>query len=264
MKRRLLVLGLGAAFIAALAILLWRHAHAPPPRGRPLFATAPAAATRIDARWASGKRIALRRTREGWRMTAPVHAPADPTRVDAFLAATAEPITRTYTAASVPLTRAGLAPARLTLRINGEHAELGSRNPASGLRYVHKDGRVLVLADTLLPRLAAGPWQFLSTRLLPPGSRLTRVRVDGENAGASIRRAWQDARARVVGPLPATAPRPLGHVELTLAPGTATLGFAIVARHPLQLLRSGEGLVYTFPPSAASNLLPRRARTPGG
>lgn len=265
MRRRFLPLVLGGIVIAVLVLLLWRHAHAPHHRARPLFGLAPAAVTRFDARWASGKRISLHHGAGGWRMTAPVQAPANPTRVDAFLAALDEPVSRGYTAASVPLTSAGLAPARLVLEVNREKAELGRLNPASGLRYIRRGDRVYLVADTLLPRLAAGPWQFISTRLLPPGPRVTGIRIGTRHLPDDPRllAAWQDASALRVGPIPAPAPAALAHVRITLAPPAGTLGYDILSRAPLQLTRPGSGLVYTFSPAATSRLLAARARTPG-
>ncbi len=265
MKRRFLVLALGVIVLAVLGLLLWQHAQAPRSRAKPLFSLAPSAITRLDARWASGKQISLRRDARGWRMTAPVQAPADPTRVNAFLAALGEPISRGYAAARVPPNDAGLAPPRLVLTVNGGKADLGRLNPANGLRYIRRGQRVFLVADTLLPRLAAGPWQFISTQLLPPGTRVRRVQLGSGTAtrDALLLSAWQQARARHVGPVPAPAPATLAHVRLTLAPPAGTLDYAILSRHPLELTRPGSGLLYTFSPAATSRLLAAHARTPG-
>lgn len=265
MKRRFLALSLGIVVLAVLALLLWRHAHAPRSQAKPLFSVTPAAVTRLDARWASGKQITLLRRPSGWQMTAPVQAPADPTRVKAFLAALDEPVSRSYAAADVPLKGAGLAPPRLVLTVNREKAELGRLNPTNGLRYIRLGPRVLLVADTLLPRLAAGPWQFISTRLLPSGTRVREVRLEPGKATGSTQliAAWQKARARHVGPVPSPAPAALAHVRLTLAPPGGTLGYAVLSRHPLELTRPGSGLLYTFSPAATSRLLAADARTPG-
>ncbi len=265
MRRRFLALALGGSVIAVMVFLLWRHAHAPRAHARPLFSLAPAAVTRLDARWASGKRISLRRGNGGWRMTAPVQAPADPTRVHAFLAALGEPVSRRYTAASVPLTSAGLAPARLVLQVNREKAELGRTNPATGLRYIRRGEQVFLVSDTVLPRLAAGPWQFISNRLLPAGDRVKGVRIGDRDATGNgpLLAAWQNAHALRVGPMPSPAPGPLAHVRITLAPPAGTLGYDVLSRTPLKLTRPGSGLVYTFSPTATSRLLAARARTPG-
>ncbi len=265
MRRRFLALALGGSLIAVLILLLWRHTHAPHSRAQPLFSLSPAAITRLEARWSTGKRIALLRGSNGWRMTAPVQAPADPTRVNAFLAALDEPITRSYTMASVPLTSAGLEPARLVLEVNHKKAELGRLNPTDGLRYIRRDHRIYLVADTLLPRLEAGPWQFISTRLLPPGTQVTGVRIGTRDTagGNLLPAAWQQARAMRVGPTPSPAPEPHGHIRITLAPPAGTLGYDILSRKPLTLTRPGSGLAYTFSPAAASRLLATRARTPG-
>ena len=265
MNRRFPVLLLGIAAIIVLGLLLFHHVRQRPAHAHPLFDLAPDAITRLDARWASGKHIALHRGPNGWRMSAPVRAPANATRVGAFLDALSEPVARSYTSSSVPLTSAGLDPARLVLEVNHQKAELGRLNPAGGLRYIRRGQHVFVVADTLLPRLAAGPWQFISTRLIAPGRTVTGVSTGNPpiSLDPSAVKAWENARALRVGPPSTPAPAVLGHVRLTLAPPTATTGFNIISRHPLKLTRPGSGLVYTFGPAAASQLLPDRARTSG-
>ncbi len=265
MKRRFLALAFGGGLIAVLVLLLWRHTHAPQSRARPLFSLSPAAITRLDARWSSGKRIALQRDSDGWHMTAPVLALADPTRVNAFLAALDEPISRSYTPASVPLTSAGLVPAQLVLTVNHTEAALGRLNPTNKLRYIRRDHQVFLVADTLLPRLAAGPWQFISTRLLPPDAQVTGIRIGPHDTAHNPRLlvAWQQAHAVRVGPTPSPAPEPVTHIRITLAPPAGTLGYDVLSRNPLTLSRPGSGLAYTFSPAAASRLLATRARTTG-
>lgn len=260
MRRRFLVLAGALAVIGILAFLLWRHAHRPPPRATPLFTAAPATVTVIAGRWASGERIALRRGAHGWRLAAPVDAPANATRVDAFLAALAEPVAHRYTPAAVPLTRAGLAPPRLRLRVGTEVATFGRRNPATGLRYVRRGRSVFMVADTLLPRLAAGPWQFVSTRPVPPGDSVRAVQRDGAKPVDTPRllAAWRHARADSVGPESQSArSRPLARIRLHLAHRPQPLEFDVLARRPrLRLRRAGSTLVYTFPAAAASRLIP--------
>lgn len=265
MKRRFPVLLLGIAAIVVLSSLLFDHARHHSPHTHPLFTLAPGAITRLDARWASGKHIALHRGPNGWRISAPVRAPANATRIDAFLDALSEPVARSYSPASVPLTSAGLDPARLILEVNHQRAELGRLNPAGGLRYIRRGRHVFVVADTLLQRLAAGPWQFISTRLVAPGRTITGVSAGNPPTalGPSAVTAWQNARALNVGPPPRPTPPVLDHVRLTLAPSAATTGFNVISRRPLKLTRPGSGLVYTFGPAAASHLLPPRARTSG-
>lgn len=260
MKRRSLALAGALAVIGLLAFLLWRHAHRPPSRAMPLFSAAPGTVTAISARWASGERIALRRGPHGWRLVAPVDAPADATRVDAFVDALAEPVARRYALAAVPATGAGLAPPRLRLRIGKQVAEFGRRNPATGLRYVRRDNSVFTVVDTLLPRLAAGPWQFVSTRLVPPGDTVKAIRRDrGAWVDAPpLLAAWQHASADSVGPnaRPASS-RTLARIRLHLAHQPRPLVFDVLARRPrLRLQRADSKLVYTFPAAAASRLVP--------
>lgn len=268
MKRRFLALAGALIVIGVLAIFLWRHTHRPPAKAVPLYGVAPDAVTVIDAQWASGARITLRRGPSGWSLTAPVRAPADPTRVEAFVGALSEPVARHYTLAAVPLTSAGLAPPRLRLRAGTQTADFGRRNPTTGLRYVRRGHRLFMVRDTLLPRLAAGPWQFLSTRPVPPGLSVQAIQLNEEppQNGPELVAAWQQAQASSVGPLDSTAAHPLAQVRLHLARRQSPLVFDVLSRRPeFRVMRADSKLVYTFPAAAASRLLPasEHARTPG-
>lgn len=271
MKKRFLALIAVLIIIGMLSFFLWRHMHRPVGKATPLYTIAPAAVTVIDAHWASGERIALRRATHGWALVAPVKAPANATRVNAFLDALAEPVVHRYDAATIPLARAGLAPAYLRLRIGSQQTDFGHTNPATGLRYVRRGERILMVADTLVPRLAAGPWQFVSAALLPPGSSLQGVQLDSGPVrdNPALLTAWQQARATRIGPGETSPSKPLTQIHLHLADQARALVFDVLARQPrLQLSPPGSNLLYTLPAAAASRLLPATpaadARTAGG
>ena len=268
MKRRFVALGALLAVIGGLAFFLWHHAQRPVVPATPLYAIAPQAVTAISARWASGERIALRRGPHGWQLVAPVQAPADGTRVAAFIDALAEPVMHRYSVNAMPLARAGLAPAYLSLRVGSRLSEFGHTNPATGLRYVRRGRYILMVADTLVPRLAAGPWQFISNRLLPPDTTVQGVQLNGEATrnDPHLLAAWQHAVATRVGPTGSPPSRPIAQIRLHLAHPASPLVFNVLARRPqLRLERPNSKLVYTFPAAAASRLLPTlaHARTTG-
>jgi hypothetical protein len=262
MKRRFVALSVLLAVIGVLAFFLWHQAQRPVTAATPLYAIAPQTVTAISARWASGERIALRRSPHGWRLIAPVQAPADATRVDAFIDALAEPVMHRYSVSAVPLARAGLAPAYLSLRIDSRLVEFGHTNPATGLRYVRRGRYILMVADTLVPRLAAGPWQFVSNRLLPPDTTVQSVQLDGEamRNNPHLLAAWQQAVATRVGPANSPPSRPIAQIRLRLTRRSHPLVFNLLARRPqLRLERADSKLVYTFPATTASRLLPTPA-----
>ncbi|MGH8128922.1 MAG: hypothetical protein ACRETC_11295 [Gammaproteobacteria bacterium] len=272
MKRRFLALIAILVVIGVLSFFLWRHMHRPVAQATLLYTVTPSAVTAIDARWASGERIALRRGVHGWFLVAPVKAPANATRVNAFLDALGEPVAHRYDVATIPLARAGLAPAYLSLRIGLQQTDFGHTNPASSLRYVRRGQHILMVEDTLVPRLAAGPWQFVSASLLPPGESVQGVQLGSGPVRDSptLLAAWQHARATRIGPGDASSPsKPVTQVRLRLAHQSHPLVFDILARQPrLQLSRAGSKLIYTLPAAAASRLLPAtlpaHARTTGG
>jgi len=272
MRRRNLAIGLAALAIIGLALAIWlRPRGGGNPAGRPLFARAPAAMTQLRARWASGDRLLLRRRAGRWRILQPVRAPADPTRIRAFLAALSEPVSSSYPATRIAPADAGLAPPRLVVAAGDGSASFGRINPATGLRYVRRGNTVFTVADTILPRLAAGVWQFVDPRLLPRGARVTGVRLPGARtrAAPALAGAWQSAVAERVGPPAGRTAPSAGTVAVALAGASATRRFTIRSRRPkLRLDRPGAGVEYILPAAAASRLLPTAsapgARTPGG
>ncbi|MGA7964585.1 MAG: hypothetical protein WCB49_01555 [Gammaproteobacteria bacterium] len=271
MKRRFFALIAVLVAIGVLSLFLWRHAHRPAARPTLLYTVAPGAVTTIDAHWASGEHTALRRDAYGWFVVAPFKAPANATRVNAFLDALAEPVVQHYNAAAIPLARAGLAPAYLSLRIGSQQTDFGHTNPTTGLRYVRRGQRILMVTDTLVPRLAAGPWQFVSAALLPPGASVQGVQLDSGPVRDDpvLLAAWQQARATRIGPGEASLSKPLAQIRLHLAHQARPLVFDVLARQPrLQLSQPGSKLLYTLPAAAASRLLPATpsadARTTGG
>lgn len=275
MRRRVWVLAALAVAIAALALALVLHSrHVARRHPQPLITAAPAALTAVRATWRSGRTVALVRHRGQWQMIKPVNAPADRLRVHALLAALAEPVIRSYSAAGLALAAFGLAPPRLVVTADGRRIRFGSVNPANGLRYVLRGDQVLLVADTIVPRLAAGPWQFLDTHLVPPTSRIAALHFgDGLAHAADAARlagAWQTARADMVEPLAADAvPTGAPRIRVRLRGRAQPLVFVLLARTPrLRLGRPAAGIQYVMPRTAASRLLPAgsapHARTAGG
>lgn len=257
-RRNLVIVVLLVAF-AGLGATLWLRPRHAAPAPKALFSTAPAALTAVRAKWASGKRLVLVHGVHEWYLQAPIRAPAQPTRIGAFLAALAEPVSRHYRARRVPLAAAGLSPPRLTLVAGGQTAAFGRVNPTTGMRYVLRSGDVYMVADTILPRLAAGPWQFVDPRLLPRRAQPTQITLPSgrTSTDAGLLAAWHRSRAARVGP-PRTAAKPVAaHVTIRIAGRENPITFSVRTRHPkLRLDRRGTGVEYILPAAAASRLLP--------
>lgn len=147
----------------------------------------------------------------------------------------------------------------------------GTLNPANGLRYVRRGNIVFMVADTVLPRLAAGVWQFVDPHIVPRNRQVTGIHFpDGQLSRApALLAAWQHAEATSVGPAIAATSATPQRISLTLAGISQPLVLTLLSRHPtLRLEWRAAGISYRLPTTTASHLFPDRkapsARTSGG
>lgn len=266
MRNRLIALALLAAVIVALVLLYRHHSSRPRPAAVPLTTLAPAALTRIVVKARGGSGFVLVHTGGGWRMQKPVDVRADADRVDALLEGLGEATTRHYSLHALSLADVGLSPPAFTLETGGVRLEFGALNPANLLRYVRRGDTVYLVFDTIEPRLAAGPWQFVDRRLLPPGSRITHIASTLPGAGNAMQsaRAWLGAKAIEVKPLAEGAANNAPTIAVSLASRRRPLVFALLARRPQpELARPDLGIVYVLGAALADKLLGPTPATAG-
>lgn len=265
MRNRLIALALLAAAVVALVLLYRHHSSRPHPAAVPLTTLAPAALTRIVVKARGGSGFVLVHTGGGWRMQKPVYVRADADRVDALLEGLEEATTRHYSVHALSLADVGLSPPAFTLETGGVRLEFGALNPANLLRYVRRGDTVYLVFDTIEPQLAAGLWQFVDRRLLPPGSRITHIASTLSSAGSAMKStgAWSSAKAIEVKPLAKGAAKNAPTIAVSLA-GRRPLVFALLARRPqTELARPDLGIVYVLGAALADKLLGPAPATAG-
>ena len=214
--------------------------------------------------------IDLERHDEGWRMTAPFSARAEPFQVERLLS-----ILGAHSSARFPATdlgRYGLAEPAVKVMLDGESFGYGAVNTATREQYVLTREGVYAIplaqrnavprdADALIARslfaerespvafelpgftaaLQDGTWNFT-----PPGSASADERnawVGAWRQATAVRAARHDGRA------------PDATLKVKLADGR-TLAIGILQREPeLVLLRAAEGIQYYFFADTAKRLL---------
>lgn len=276
-RRWLLNLAL-LALVAALALALWfATGEEKQAEAAPLTALARDAITSIGLERAGEPDVRLEKREGGWRLTAPIEARVDAFTLDNLLDLAAAPTDRPVATGDGDLARFGLAPAELSVRLNQEEIRFGAAHPLEDRRYAEYRSQAYLLPVRFY-RAAAAPYaNFIDTRLIEPGRKLTALALPEFTLAlekGTWRRAppieslssdrinafvddWQHARALRVQKY---AGKPVRErIQLTLegpegAGSEVTLG--ILQREPeLVLYRADEGLQYHFPQAMAERLL---------
>lgn len=129
----------------------------------------------VRVEYQQNPRVKLVRKGTGWRMSKPMQARAASGLIGSVLAAANETADASYDASSLKLAKYGLAKPKLKLWLNDTEVDFGDTNPLGGKRYVRVGKHVFVVDDSLYQRLAIQPVSFVSKRLLPEGTAITRI-----------------------------------------------------------------------------------------
>lgn len=222
--------------------------------------------------------LRLERDGENWRLTAPVRARAEASRVDAVLRlATTAPQAR-FAASKEALAQYGLERPQATVWLGEAQVAVGARHALDDLYYVRYRGEVFLVPGTAVRPALVPMKMFFSSHFLDDGRKpvafklpnFSVVQVDGvwtltpanrDVANDQINRfvdEWRYARALSVTPQAQARGRERVQVRYADAANGApeTLDIVILAREPeLVLYRPDEGLAYHFPAETGDRLL---------
>jgi hypothetical protein len=172
-----------AAVLACLGALAWLSSGTEP-------APAPltdVTAERIDAILIERERqeaIRLESRGGGWRMVAPVDAPANEVKVQALLQVLHAPSTGQLDPRAHAPARFGLEPPKARLHMSGAGVDLelafGDAHPLDARRYVLHAGLIHLLPDTTYHHLIAAAADY--ARREPPAADPSLETVSGETA----------------------------------------------------------------------------------
>lgn len=262
-----------AAMVVTLAVLAWR---APP--SEPTTQTHALSRLTLDqTKSVTIERVGqppleLRRTPEGWRVTAPFAARADATQVDQL--ASILSATSTQKLARNGLEQYELDPPLAQIRFDSETFSFGGINPIDGRQYVATPDAVYLLPTRYFALVAAPPAQFATKRPLRDGARIVGFqfngveieRLDGvwraaghaqsvsQDAMNAFAQRWESIHA--VASQPFAGPPPEGkRISLRLKDGSR-VAFVVVSEKPdLALLRIDEQFLFHIPAASAQGLL---------
>lgn len=134
------------------------------------------------------------RTDGHWRMLEPYALPADDSQVDRLVAIAASPVRSRRPLASLDAAKIGLDPPLITLAIDSLHLRIGRTDALNGDRYIAVGDAIAMVPDRFSPFLLAAPAGELDRHLVPRGSTLASLRIDGvERPELAV--AWMQAEA---------------------------------------------------------------------
>ncbi len=277
-QRQLLNIAL-AVLIAGLAAGAWLSREKEKP-ATPLTALKVDDITRIAVRHPNQPAIELEKGPQGWALTAPVKVAADPFQVAGITSLATQETSAQYPLGELELKNVELDPPNYEIQLNDTVLALGGTEPIDYRRYVRVGEMVYLTSDPPSTALDANYSDLVHAQLVPPGSKLTRIRAPGFTAteqsdgtwqiepakaalGADATRslvdAWKNARSLWRAEL-AKTDKPSATDRVTIALDGQDVTFAVLERQPqLKLVRLDLKVVYTLGPSFGEDLFKLKA-----
>lgn len=197
----------------------------------------------------------FQRLGEHWQMREPYDLPADDAQIARLLSIAASPVRSRRAFGSLDAQKVGLDPALISLDLDQARFDIGTTDAFNGDRYVRVGDTIAMVPDRFSPFLVAAPTSELDRHLVPRGSVLTQLKIDGIEQ-LPLMETWNRAVADRISVRGDTSPRDGNHlVELQLADGAhivfqfARNADGIVAR------RNEPALDYLLSPEQATVLL---------
>lgn len=129
-----------------------------------------------------------------WTMREPYNQPADDAQLARLLSIATSPVRSRRAISSLDSKKIGLDPALMSLDLGPEHFDIGTTDAFNGDRYVRVGDTIAMVADRFSPFLVAAPSSELDRHLLPRGSVLTSLRINGIDR-PELMNAWANALA---------------------------------------------------------------------
>jgi hypothetical protein len=221
----------------------------------PLSTLDVAAIRRIEVNCLQCQRRLFERDGALWTMREPYVLPADQAVVARLLSIAHSPVRRRHALDAFEAAKVGLAPPLMSLDLDDTHFDIGLTDALGGDRYVRTGDRIAMVPDRFSPFLVAAPESELDRHLVPRGSTLTSLRIDG-SARADLVETWTDAQAaRLLADADGGDAATGTLVELRLADGS-TVEFTLVAGTDGPVLRrTSPRIRYMLTPGQADALL---------
>ena len=207
-----------------------------------------------------------------WQITSPFTVRAHENRIVSMLALLQSRSFSQLSVEEINLNKLGLDNPSIVLRLNDEEFFFGDTNPLEDHRYILYKDTVHLISDNLFPQLQQRPSFFISPRLLPKDSVLTKMRFPEHSLNLNnqhwsvtpdmkvnqkklneLAKLWQSAMAVSV---TRYAPKQTMETIMLTTNGEKTIRFDILEKEPnLLLARRDLGIQYLITGTLAGQLL---------
>ena len=276
-KRRWL---LNAGLLALIAALAWlvaqRMGQEKDVSGPPLTMLSAAAVAHVRIERPEQPDVALEKTGEAWRLTAPLPARTNRLNVETLLRVLSAPVETRFPAAAAELARYGLEKPRARLRLENEEIAFGALHPFKNQIYVLHNNEVALIPGYHLSAATYPYTNFIDSRLFEEDRKLTSLMPPGFTLGLKdgvwqrqpvdkkltsdrindFASEWQNARALSVDKY--SGKQTIDHIDIaSIRDGKSEkMRLGILAYKPdFVLHRSDENLEYHFTEETGKRLL---------
>ena len=132
-----------------------------------------------------------------WWMLEPYELPADDAMVGRLIGIAASPVRSRRPFQEFDAAKIGLDPPLMHLELDDESFDIGMTDVLLGDRYIRTGNMVAMVPDRFSPFLMATPASELDRHLLPRGSALVNLKINGIDR-ADLIDAWAGAMARQI------------------------------------------------------------------
>lgn len=188
-SRAWLNLLLAAVLLVVGLFFYLKPAHEPDP-GTRLTDLSLSDITSITVERAEAPTIQLERRTAGWWLTAPMEARAAVARVGSLLDLSRKHSVNRYPLSGLKAADYGLSATSTRVHLNDRLLILGAENTVTGQRYIQTDQTLNVVRNDLIDFASADIASWVSLKLLPPGSTITRLELPGLVAKLGTDNTW--------------------------------------------------------------------------
>lgn len=131
--------------VGAAAAVVWKETRDRPPE--PLVTTPTSELQRAGFEREDGMRVMLERRSDGWWLSEPVVAPADPAEANRLLGIAEAGVAERFPLSAIDPEELGLAAPKYRLRFDDAEIAVGGLNPVTRQRYLQQGDTVLQITD---------------------------------------------------------------------------------------------------------------------
>ncbi len=190
-SRTLLNLALVLVASSLVLVVLYKPGLEPEAAPPPVTTLDPETVSSIQVTRTTREPLGFARHGNRWMLVGEPELPASEFQMPSLLAILQTATTRSYPAASLDLETVGLHPPQAVLTLDDAVFSIGLTAPLDNKRYIQFKNTVYLVDDKYQHLLNGGRTNFISRKLLPGNSTLTRLQLPDKTLSLTGNGQWQ-------------------------------------------------------------------------